>query len=702
MDRLPPFAFLLCAAALTSCGAEPRDEGGPPLAAADSTDEALDYVELGDFEAMRARGRLRFANVAVAQLDAFPRLRWGMPSGDQLARQFTDRVGLDLVIEQFTTEDEAQRALLEGRVEGIVGRSGPGIEPLPSGIAASTPFTAMPGVLVGRTGNVPATIEELAGRRVTFAPRSSLIGFADALAAASPGVTIDTAAIATVEDAIDAVLAGRLDLTLTERWVARTVADVHPELDVGAEFGEVLYTAAVRETAPDLLRLVNDFAFDVQRAGDAAAERRVDLAEIVESGVLRVLTVNGPSSYFVYKGDLVGFDFELVRLFADEHDVIVQMVVVPSVELLEPWLERGVGDMIGAGILPGTLAEPEAARLTAEYHDVYPIIVARSSLGVDPAIGYDGLSAVVGRSSPYLPVVRELADSMGYDLTVTTDAVSTRQLLETLDRGEFDATVLESHLAHGDLQDFPGLEIVDSLPETPGRSWAVRADQPELLAALNSFIRGQVGGLTHAVLVRKYFLPETRRAEQPDLLPDGSLSPWDEPVQRHAATAELDWRLLTAQMFQESRFDPQARSHAGAIGLMQMMPATARQLGVENLEDPEEQIRAGVEYMDWLYDRFPSELLFTDRMAFALAAYNAGYGHVSDARRVAEQQGRDPNRWFESVEVAMLSLSDPKVYNATRHGYVRGAEPVRYVRRINELAQMYYRLAPTTPSGPDR
>jgi membrane-bound lytic murein transglycosylase F len=290
--------------------------------------------------------------------------------------------------------------------------------------------------------------------------------------------------------------------------------------------------------------------------------------------------------------------------------------------------------------------------------------------------------------------MEQWADSLRYRLSVTSDALSTRELLERVDHGISDITVLESHLAHGDLPDYPDLAVIDSLPGTPGRSWAVRADQPELLAALDAFIDRQVGGLTHAVLVRKYFLPETRRAEQPDERTDGSLSPWDEHVRRYARESDLDWRLLTAQMFQESRFDPAARSSAGAYGLMQMMPATAAELGVGDLGDPVEQIRAGVRYMEWLYERFPANLLLTDRMAFTLASYNAGYGHVSDARRVAAREGRDPDRWFESVELAMLSLSDPTVYRDTRHGYVRGAEPVRYVRRINELAQMYYRLHP--------
>ncbi len=230
--------------------------------------------------------------------------------------------------------------------------------------------------------------------------------------------------------------------------------------------------------------------------------------------------------------------------------------------------------------------------------------------------------------------------------------------------------------------------------DVPGRSWAVRTDQPELLEEVNAFFDREVDQLTYAVLVRKYFRPDTRRAAQPDLPEDGRISPWDDIVRAEARAAGLDWRLLTAQMFTESRFDPEAQSPVGARGLMQMMPATARQMGVSDISDPHEQIRAGVAYLRWLFDRLSPDLELTDRMAFALASYNAGFGHLRDARRVAESRGLDPDRWFDHVEEGMLALADPDVYGTARYGYVRGREPVLYVRRIFELSQLYTRLAP--------
>ena len=123
------------------------------------------------------------------------------------------------------------------------------------------------------------------------------------------------------------------------------------------------------------------------------------------------------------------------------------------------------------------------------------------------------------------------------------------------------------------------------------------------------------------------------------------------------------------------------------------MPATASEIGLTRLTDPDEGLHAGVKSMEWVRARFEQEEMdLPDRLAFALASYNAGYGHVLDARQVAERMGLDRNRWFENVEVAMLRLSDPEVYRTVPHGYSRGSEPVNYVRKITDLATLYFRV----------
>lgn len=167
------------------------------------------------------------------------------------------------------------------------------------------------------------------------------------------------------------------------------------------------------------------------------------------------------------------------------------------------------------------------------------------------------------------------------------------------------------------------------------------------------------------------------------------ISPYDPLLQRYAAEYGLDWRLLAAQAWQESRFDPKARSWAGARGLLQVLPATGKELGFDDLSDPEQGIHAGARYLRELLTRFEPTLPFRERLHFALASYNVGAGHVQDARRLAAELGLDPSRWADHVEKAMLLLEEPRHFQRARHGYCRGSEPVRYVREIQATYERY-------------
>jgi membrane-bound lytic murein transglycosylase F len=146
-------------------------------------------------------------------------------------------------------------------------------------------------------------------------------------------------------------------------------------------------------------------------------------------------------------------------------------------------------------------------------------------------------------------------------------------------------------------------------------------------------------------------------------------------------------------MYQESRFNPKAKSHVGARGLMQLMPRTAKAMGVKNVGDPAHSIQGGIKYLDWLRDRFDSKLPISDRLWFTLASYNAGAGHVQDARRLAGRLGHNPDRWFGHTEEAMLLLANKKYANKARYGYVNGTEPVDYVRDIKQRFEAYVELS---------
>jgi len=225
----------------------------------------------------------------------------------------------------------------------------------------------------------------------------------------------------------------------------------------------------------------------------------------------------------------------------------------------------------------------------------------------------------------------------------------------------------------------------------------VRKRNPQLKQALDEFIKRIYKGEYYNVTYNKYF--KNRRSVQRlargrviDAL-KGQISPYDKLVRKYSSRYGFDWRLITAQMYQESKFNPKAKSPVGARGLMQLMPRTAREMGVKNVSDPAHSIRGGIKYLDWLRDRFPAELPISERIWFTLAAYNAGAGHVNSARRLAGQLGHDPNRWFGHTEEAMLLLSQKEYAEHSRYGYVNGHEPVNYVRDIRQRFEAYVDLS---------
>ena len=225
--------------------------------------------------------------------------------------------------------------------------------------------------------------------------------------------------------------------------------------------------------------------------------------------------------------------------------------------------------------------------------------------------------------------------------------------------------------------------------------WAVNKQNKELLAAIDAFFDKEYRGVFYNITYKKYFKNKRniRKHEKIRAGKTGRISDYDHLFKKFAQRFGFDWRLIAAQAYAESRFDPRARSWVGAKGLMQIMPRTARELGFRNVVKPRNGVHAGVKYLARMRDRFEPELEVVDRNSFALASYNAGYGHVLDARRMAESRGLDANRWSGNVERAMLLLSHPKFAKQARYGYCRGSEPVGYVRKIFEHYQAFTRAS---------
>ena len=452
----------------------------------------------------------------------------------------------------------------------------------------------------------------------------------------------------------------------------------------------------VRPDAPQLLAALNRFLHREHLAREVREIHLGDLPSIRKRKVLRVLLRNNASAYFLWRGELLGFEYELASEFARHQGLRLQVVVPPNHESMLSWLLEGRADVAAGFLTPTQARQAKGVVFSRPYHYASELVVTRShDQSLEGPEDLAGRTLVVRRSSAYWSTIETLQRSgIALHLVAAPEDMETEDIIGKVASGEYDLTVADSHILDIELTWRDDIKSAFPLGHKVPHGWALRPDNPELLTAINDFFNKEYRGLFYNVTYRKYF-KNSRRIKAhvaQRVARSGALSPYDALVRKYADIYGFDWRLIVAQMYQESRFDPNAISWAGAVGLMQVMPRTAEEMDFEDLRDPEEGIHAGVKYLSWVRDRFPAQLPVSDRMWFALASYNAGVGHVRDARRLAIQKGWDGNRWFDNVERAMLLLSRPKYAVRAAHGYVRGREPVRYVRQIRDRFKAYVRL----------
>jgi membrane-bound lytic murein transglycosylase F len=435
-----------------------------------------------------------------------------------------------------------------------------------------------------------------------------------------------------------------------------------------------------------------------------------DLDSIKERGVLRVLTRNNSTSYFLYKGVEAGWDYELGKWIAKEMGVRLEMVVAPTRRELVPWLLDGKGDVILAG-LSTQAARSDRVRFSRPYLETPWVVVVRkpkNKRDTQPPVitkveDLAGVDLLVRPSSGAMPRLRALGIA-GLQIKGALEGLESEDLLDAVGDKEVQACIVEERIAKVELLHRNDLKIAFTLPDGDDIAGiAVRKEDEKLWAFVDDFVSRHRKGVDWNVTFMKYHSSKERTAAvRDDTLradKEGRVSPWDDVFMKAGAEHDVDWRLLAAQAYQESRFDPAAKSQMGAVGVMQLLPSTAKELGCDHPERPAAAIGAAARYLGKLMKRYDDEpeVILKDRVRFALASYNSGPAHVDDARILARAQGLDGNRWFGNVETAMLLLAKPKHYQTAKHGFARGDETVKYVSEIQTRYDAYVAL--TTP-GP--
>jgi membrane-bound lytic murein transglycosylase F len=442
-----------------------------------------------------------------------------------------------------------------------------------------------------------------------------------------------------------------------------------------------------------------------------------DFPALQQTRTLRVLFTFNSTGYFVFRGEAMGYEYELLSRFAREKNLRLMPVVVRDSKTLFDRLNRGEGDIVAAQIVAGP--EQSEVLVTNELYETSPVVVQRGSgepsRGMTPAVAtavekeerrttppgditirarlvsrpseLAGERVVIPQTSPFRRNLLELNNELDQDIDVVEVDQSTDRLIQLLAEGEIGFTVAADNLAALKTGEYTNLVIRPTLGAPQKVVWALRRNAPLTRDALNQWLVEQRKRGLLAILYRKYFLDrrgfQERAASRYLTAETGRLSPFDDWFRESARIPGWDWRLIASQAYQESRFNPNARSWAGASGLMQIMPATARELRV-NPRDPRQSIQGACRYL-WTLDERWRKIVEreSERIKFILGGYNCGMGHVEDARRLADKNGDNPNDW-EHVAYWLIRKSKRSVYNdpVVRNGFVRGTEPVAYVDSI--------------------
>ena len=444
-----------------------------------------------------------------------------------------------------------------------------------------------------------------------------------------------------------------------------------------------------------------------------------DLEMIKKRGKMIALVDNSSTGYFIYKGQPMGYEYDLLKRFSNSIGVALELIIVSDIQEAFTKLDEGQADIIAYN-LTVTKSRKERVAFSEPIMQARQMLIQRKPENwrklkrhqiekqlIRNPVNLAGTEVYARKNSAYVERLKNLSEEIGADIAIVEDFgnVETELLIRKVANGEIDYTVADENIALINAGYYPNIDVKTAISFPQQIAWAVRRNAPELQQAANTWIKGMKKKSEYYVIYNKYF-KSARRAKvraastySSSKLGGGAISPYDALIQNAAERIEWDWRLLAAQIYQESNFEAYSESWTGAKGLMQLMPATAAKYNVSNYYDPQQNIGAGVKYLQWLTklwtEKVPNE---QERIKFILASYNVGVGHVLDARRLARKYGKDPEQWEGHVAYFLERKNRPRYYKdeASQMGYCRGEEPVKYVKEIMERYTIYQQLLPET------
>lgn len=444
-----------------------------------------------------------------------------------------------------------------------------------------------------------------------------------------------------------------------------------------------------------ILLLLQSCEKPAEQTFTAAPQVEIDLEAIRNRGYINALVDNNSVSYFIFRGEPMGYEYELLQRFAEDIGVELRIKIISGVEESIDLLNKGEGDVIA---FPLTITEERSKYISFSkpLFTTTQVLVQRKGDSTSTDLirlhaDLIGKKVYVMKGSSFKDRLQRLSEEIGGQIIIVEDSAGaeTESLIRQVAIGEIPYTVTDQTFAMVNASIYPELDIntIISLPQEI--AWSTRMNSLELNTAINAWLEKTKKSGMFRYTYDKYFnSPRTtvmRMSSDYSSLSGGKLSVFDETIRKESAALGWDWRLVASIAYQESGFNPNVRSWAGAVGLMQLMPAASKQFKVANAYDPEQNIQAGIrvlQYLDGLWAKTVSDP--AERLKFVLASYNVGVSHVIDARNLASKYGKDPTRWDDNVETYLLLKTKPQYYRdpVASAGYCRCFGPVNYVKEV--------------------
>ncbi|MCC6690810.1 MAG: transporter substrate-binding domain-containing protein [Bacteroidia bacterium] len=476
----------------------------------------------------------------------------------------------------------------------------------------------------------------------------------------------------------------------------------------------MLFIVQTRECEKELKKL--------EQASAINTIRLTDIDAIKKRGKLIVLVQNNSTSYFVYRGEPMGYDYELLHSYAEHLGVELEMIVINDLNSILYELNAGKAD-IAAANLTVTNERNKIVNFSEPLLQTRQVLIQHKPKGWRQMEAQEiekrlirnpneliGKTVHVRKESSFYSRLMSLSEEVGGKINITeaSGTFDTEDLIGLVAKGYINYTVADENVAMINQTYYDNIDIQTAISFPQKIAWAIAKKTPKLLDDINKWLCVKKNLALRNFMFTKYYINKRAAGERIEseffCANGGCLSPYDHAIKKFSKKLRWDWRLMAAMIYQESHFDPEAESWAGAYGLMQLIPATAKRFGLDSMiATPIQNIEAGTNFLihldNYWKDYIPDS---AERIKYVLASYNVGLGHVIDARNLAMKYDKDPDLWDSNVDYYLLNKSKPKFYTdeVVKYGYCRGEEPYYYVKKILIRMEHYRNVLRTQSQMP--